>query len=204
MGGAVTIGLLMMTSGAMNEGLWVSAGAWESARAWLDVSSGLEVLALFGGTRCIDGSGGWEVGHLRVKYRCWGGLEGTPPSEDGMVRAWKAWDGFGGAWPSLARCGRVSMAPSGVRHTWYGQEAKIPSSWRPQGAEWRGICFARRQWVFRNRGWLCEIVSWRPLNRDFKWLLVSFLAIRSKHKWPLAFHMGFAWLVTDAKIFAVG
>ena len=57
MGGGVIIGLLMMTSRAMHEGLWISPEAWESAGAWPDVSLGLEVLAFFGGTRYTDGFG---------------------------------------------------------------------------------------------------------------------------------------------------
>ena len=43
------------------------------------------------------------------------------------------------------------------------------------------------------------MVTWRPLNRKFKWLLASLLAV----KWPLAFHMRFAWLMVDAKFFAL-
>ena len=43
------------------------------------------------------------------------------------------------------------------------------------------------------------MVSWRPLNRKFKWLLASFLAV----KWPLAFRTRFTWLVADAKFFAL-
>ena len=39
------------------------------------------------------------------------------------------------------------------------------------------------------------MVSWRPLNRKFKWLLAFLLAV----KWSLAFHMRFAWLMDDAK-----
>ena len=97
MGGAVTIDLLMTTSGAMLEDHWVSVRAWESARAWLDVSLGPEILALFGGMRCIDGFGGEEFSGLHVEYWHWGGLEGTPPSEDGTVAAWEAWYGSWGA-----------------------------------------------------------------------------------------------------------
>ena len=96
------------------------------------------------------------------------------------------------------------MAPSGARHSWYGWEAEVSSSsWWSRGMEWQGICFARQLWVFRNRGWLCEIVNWRSLNMDFKWLLVSLLAVRSLHKWPLIFRKGFARLVADAKFFAL-
>ena len=93
MDGAITIGLLMMTSGSMPEGLWVSTRTWESVGAWLDVSSGPEVLTLFGRMRWIDGSGGKEVGGLSVEYQHWGGLEGAPPLEDGTIKAWEAWDG---------------------------------------------------------------------------------------------------------------
>ena len=97
MGGAVTIGFLMMAFGAMLEGCWVSAGPWESGCACLDVSPRPEVLAFFGGMRCTDGSGGREIGGLRVEYRRWGGLEGTPPSEDRIVGSWEAWDESWGA-----------------------------------------------------------------------------------------------------------
>ena len=71
MGGTVTIGLLMMTSRAMSEGRWESAEAWESGYACIDVSLGSEVLTLFGGMRCTDGSGSGEVGGLHVEYRHW-------------------------------------------------------------------------------------------------------------------------------------
>ena len=40
------------------------------------------------------------------------------------------------------------------------------------------------------------MVSWRPLNRKFKWLLAYLLAV----KWSLAFHKRFAWLVADVKL----
>ena len=90
MGGAVTIGLLMMASGAMPEGCWEFVGAWELGCECLDVSLGSEVLALFGGMWCTNGSAGGEVGGLHVEYQCWGGLEGTSPSEDGTVGAWGA------------------------------------------------------------------------------------------------------------------
>ena len=92
MGGAVTIGLLMMASGKMPEGCWESVGARGLGCECLDNSPGPEVLILLGGMRRTDGSGGGEVGGLRVAYRRWGGLEGTPPSEDGMVGASKAWN----------------------------------------------------------------------------------------------------------------
>ena len=111
MGGAVTIGLLMMASGAMMasrampEGCWESPTPWESGCTCLDVSLGPEVLALFGEIRCTDGSEGGEVGGLCVEYRRWGGLEGTPPSEDGTVGAWEAWDESWGA-EALGRASR--------------------------------------------------------------------------------------------------
>ena len=88
MGGWVTIGLLMMASGEMPEGRWESVGAWGLGCECLDVSLGLEVLALLGGMWRTDGLGDGEVGGLRVEYRRWGGLEGTPPLEDRMVGAW--------------------------------------------------------------------------------------------------------------------
>ena len=194
MGGAVTIGLLMMTSGAMPKGLWISSRAWELVGAWLDVSPGPEVLALFGGTRRTDGYGGGEIGCLCVEYWCWGGLKGTLSSEDGTVKAWETWDGSWGVDAlGRARCGRVCMAPSGAHHSWYGQEVDCYSSpWWPRSVDWWGICFTRWQWTLRNRGRLCEMVSWRPLNRYFEWLLASLLAI----KWPLAFHID-VWLIRN-------
>ena len=57
MGGAVTIGRLMMASGDILDGRWESARAWRSGCACLDDSLGPEVLALLGGMRCTDGSG---------------------------------------------------------------------------------------------------------------------------------------------------
>ena len=142
MGGVVTIGLLMMTSGAMPKGLWISFGAWELAGAWLDVSPGPEVLTLFGGTRCIDGFEGGEIGGLHVEYRRWGGLEGTPLSEDGTVRAWEAWDGYwgvetlgrasrdadGSVWPPLVRTiadmdkRQIALLLLGGRGAWIGEK----------------------------------------------------------------------------------
>ena len=139
MSGIVTIGLLMMTSRAMPEGLWISSEAWELAGAWLDVSPGPKVLAFFGGTRRTDGSEGREIGGLRVKYRRWGGLEGTPPSEDGTVRAWDgSWgtetlgralrDADRSVWPSLVRTivdmdeRRIALLLLSGRGAWIGEE----------------------------------------------------------------------------------
>ena len=129
------------------EGRWESVRAWESGCACLDVSPGLEVLALFGGIRQTDDSGGGEVGGLRVKYQRWGGLEGMSPSEDGTVGAWKARDESRGAeelglasrdtngsvWPPLMR----AMAEM-------GREAEVASSnWWPRGVEWQENNFTR-------------------------------------------------------------
>ena len=85
MGDTVTIGLLMMAFGPMSEGIWESVGALELGYGCLDDSPGPEVLGLMGGTRHTDGSGGGDVGGLRVAYLFWGGLEGTPHSDDKTV-----------------------------------------------------------------------------------------------------------------------
>ena len=92
MGGEVTIGHLMMAFGNMREGRWESVGARGSSCEGLDDSSGPEVLTLLAGVRRIELSGCEEVtmgviGGLHVSYLCWGGLEGTPPSKNGMVGA---------------------------------------------------------------------------------------------------------------------
>ena len=87
MDGAMTIGHLMTASGDMSEERWESAGARWSGCECLDDSLGPEVLALLVGVRCTKLSGGGEVGGLLVLYWHWGGLEGTLPSEDGMVGA---------------------------------------------------------------------------------------------------------------------
>ena len=98
-----------------------------------------EVLTLFGGMWSIDGSRDREVGGLRVKYRHWGGLEGTPPSEDGMVGAWdeswgveelgrSSWDVDGSVWPPLMRAiakmgeRRRSLLLLGGHVAWNGEE----------------------------------------------------------------------------------
>ena len=57
MGGVVTIGLLMMSFGAMLKGRRESAGAWGSSCACLNVSPEPKVLALFGGMRRTNGFG---------------------------------------------------------------------------------------------------------------------------------------------------
>ena len=85
MGGAVTIGHLMMASDDMLEGRWKSVEAWGSGCECLDDSPGPEVLALLAGVRWTELSRREEVtpgvvGGLRVVYLHWGGLEGTPPS----------------------------------------------------------------------------------------------------------------------------
>ena len=102
-----------------------------------------------------------------------------------------------GAWPSLARCGQVCMAPSGAHHSCYGRDVDcFGSPWLPRGVDWWGFFFSRQQWALGNRGCLCQMVSWRPLNRKFKWLLAYLLVV----KWSLAFHKRFAWLVADVKL----
>ena len=154
MGGAVTIGLLMMASRAMPEGCWEFVVVWESGCDCLDVSPRPKVLTLFGGIRCIDGLGGGEVGGLHVEYWRWGGLEGTPPSKDRMVGAWdESWgaealgwasrDTDGSIWPPLMRA-MVEMR----------RETEVSSSnWWSWGVEWKEICFARWRWAFRNKEW---------------------------------------------------
>ena len=107
----------------------------------------------------------------------------------------------GGAWPSLVRCWQVCMAPSDARHNWYGRDTKVSSSsWWSWGVEWRGNGFTRWRWAFCSRGWVVwkKQRLWRPLNRNFKWLLVSFLIVGSSHKWSLAFRMGFAKQITSS------
>ena len=97
MGSVVTIGHLMMASGDVPEGRWESEGTRELGCASLDDSLGPEVLALLARVRCAQLSGREKaasgvVGVLRVSYLHWGGFEGTPPSEDGMIGASGAWD----------------------------------------------------------------------------------------------------------------
>ena len=92
MGGAVTIGHLMMASGDMPEGRWELAGARGSGCEGLDNSPRPKVLALLVGVRRTELSRHEEVASgvvdgLRILYLRWGGLEGTLPSEDGMVGA---------------------------------------------------------------------------------------------------------------------
>ena len=92
MGGAVTIGRLMMASGDMPEGRWELAGARGSGYEGLDDSPRPKVLALLAGVRRTELSRREEVapgvvGGLRISYLRWGGLEGTPPLKDGMVGA---------------------------------------------------------------------------------------------------------------------
>ena len=62
-----------------------------------------------------------------------------------ILRSW-------GAWPSLARCERVYMAPSGAHHSWYGWEVDcFASSWWPRGVDWWGFCFTRWQWTLATK-----------------------------------------------------
>ena len=123
MGGTITIGRLMMAFGNMSKGRWELAGARGLGYEGLDDSPRPEVLALLAGVRRTKLSGCEEVTSgvvdgIRVLYLRWRGLEGTPPSEDGMVEASGAWDvesygdealGLGlrhseeSVWPSLIR-----------------------------------------------------------------------------------------------------
>ena len=162
MGSTMTIGLLMMASGAMPKGRWESIGAWGSGCACLDISSGLEVLALLGGMRCTNGSRGGEFGGLRVAYWRWGGLEDTSLLEDGTVKAWdESWgaeafglasrDAKGSIWPPLMH----AMAEMG----W---EVDVASSngWS-QDVHWRESRFARWCRVSQGADWAFE------MNRGF-------------------------------------
>ena len=97
MGGAVTIGHLMMASYDMLKGHWELAVARGSDCEDLDDSPGPEVLALLARVQRTELSRHEEialgvVGGLHVSYLHLGGLEGTPLSEDGMVGASGAWD----------------------------------------------------------------------------------------------------------------
>ena len=162
MGGAVTIGLLMMASGEMLEGRWESAGARGSGCECLDDFPGPEVLALLGGMRRTDDSGGGEVDGLHVVYRRWGGLEGTPPLEDGTVEASGAWnveswgkealgrglrDNEGSIWPPLM-CAMFKM----------GRKVEVASSnaWL-RGVEWRESWFISWWRVFAMGDGVCEM-----------------------------------------------
>ena len=89
MGGAVTIGHLIINSSDRSVGNSVSAGCSEA----LDDSLGFEVLALLAGGRCTELSGRevvapGVVGGLLISYLCRGaGEEGpmaSPPSEGGI------------------------------------------------------------------------------------------------------------------------
>ena len=148
MGDAVTIGLLMMASGAMPERCWVSAGPWESGCPCLDVSSRPEVLTVFGGMRCTDGFGGGEVGYLCVEYRRWGGLEGTPPSEDGTVGAWEAWDESWG----IEALGRVSRDADGF--VWH----PLMSTIADMGKRRRSLLLLGGRRAWNGEEWLHKVV----------------------------------------------
>lgn len=86
-----------MASGDMPEGIWESVGALELGCEGLYDSPRPEVLALLAEVRCAELSGHEEVTPgvvcgLRVSYLRWWGLEGTPPSDDGMLAASMACD----------------------------------------------------------------------------------------------------------------
>ena len=92
MGGIVTIGLLMMAFGPRSKCIWESEGALGSGCRCLEESPGLEVLYLLGGALRTNGSGGGDVGGLHVAYLRWRGLDGAPPSNEGMVWGTGAWE----------------------------------------------------------------------------------------------------------------
>ena len=69
----------------MSEGIWEFVGALVLGCGCLDDFLRPEVLALLGGTRHTYGLEGGDVDGLRITYLCWGGLDGTPPSDDDMV-----------------------------------------------------------------------------------------------------------------------
>ena len=111
MGGMVTMGLLMMASGDMPEGIWESVGALKLGCEGLDDSPRPKVLALLAEVWRAELLGHEEVtpsvvGGLRVSYLRWWGLEGTPPSDNGMLVASGACDvgsrvNEASVWPSL-------------------------------------------------------------------------------------------------------
>ena len=86
----------MMASSDMSEGRWESTRARGLGYEGLDDSPRPEVLAFLAGVQRTELSGREEVtsgvvSGIRVSYLRWEGLEGTPPSEDGMVEASRAW-----------------------------------------------------------------------------------------------------------------
>ena len=113
MGGAITMGHLILASGDMPEGIWDSVRALGSGCEGLDDSTGPEVLGLLAGVRHAKFSGCEEVaqgivGGLHVSYLHWGGLEGTPPSDGGILEALEVWDvesrvNEASVWPPLVR-----------------------------------------------------------------------------------------------------
>ena len=160
MGGAMTIGLLMMAFGEMSERRWGSVGARGSGYACLNDSPGPEVQTLLVGVQRTDDSGGGEVGGLRVSYRRWGGLKGTLPPEDGTVGASGPWnveswgeealglgsrDNEGSVWPPLMRA-MFEM----------GWEVKVASSngWS-RDVQWR-----EDRWKLRRRKVIKDFAMW--------------------------------------------
>ena len=97
MGGIMIMGHLIMASGDMSKGNWDSIEALGSGCEGLDDSPRCEVLALLAGGRHTELSRHEEaipgvVDGLRVSYLRWGGLEGIPPSDGGILTASRAWD----------------------------------------------------------------------------------------------------------------
>ena len=179
MGDAVTIGRLMMASGDMLKGRWESIGALGSGCEDLDDFPRPEVLTLLAGVRRIEVSGCEEVvpgvvGGLRVSYLCWGGLECTPPSKEGMVGASGAWDveswgeqalGLGSreseesVWPPLIRAMSQMewKARVCVLQVWWGSPLQMGGRKASNGEKrWKfGRCkvmeaFAMGRWGVRN------------------------------------------------------
>lgn len=113
MGGAVTMGHLIMASSDMPKGIWDFVGALRSGCEGLDDFLRPKVLALLAGVRRAELWGREEValgvvGGLRVSYLCWGGPEGTLPSDGGMLAASGAYDiesqvNEESIWPPLVR-----------------------------------------------------------------------------------------------------
>ena len=90
MGGWVTMGRLIITSGVIPEGIWDSVvGGWG-----FDGSTGSNILAFFLGGWLADFLGRDElapgvVGGLLVSYHLRGGLRGAPSTEGGMASGYE-------------------------------------------------------------------------------------------------------------------
>ena len=94
MGGAVTMGRLIMAFSDMPKGSWESIRARGSGCEGLDDSPRPEVLTFLAGVRRTEllRCEVVVVSGLLISYMRWGELEGTPPSKSGMVGAFGAWD----------------------------------------------------------------------------------------------------------------